>query len=602
MDTITFAWTEAGQRKTQTFVDTFSTEDTWTIRIGRDPAQCDLVLPSLTASDRTVSRLHVEIAFNPTHASFYLRNLKPSNPVQVDGQAVAGKVVLKEGSIIRMGEVEVNVASLSDVPQTIFASGGESSTATNEVSSQTAKPVPLNMPIGVNPEPIGVNPERKSGTSTELAPIPKATLSPPWWEEIFSGVAKQLGSLPKPTPKDLLKPIPITIGIGILAVVGAVRWWRSQTITSHQAFFNSRVVEVRAPISGELRLQEINSGQIVQTGIVLGNVFDPRNLALQRSQRNLVSQLENLVFRQEQLQVQLEDRRTAYRDFEQKFEQLTNSQEASQQTMVGRRQAELQQAIQAAENAETELVRVQGLMAEGVVSQDVMDRAAVAKEEALELVSRRRELLAEALLESERGGGSAPVADSPELIAALTRRQELQNEIANFEYVLQSLQSQTSNKQAELNDIREELQVQTPVAVVSPENGEIWSIEYQANTSDLVVAGDPIANIATCNDMWVEAFVSQGDADNLAVGAEAKVLLSGNLLQRSISGIIREINSQVKPVDIEGEIAIPARELKSGEVAVLVDINPNSGAGSPSFCDVGRSTEVRFPRTSSLDS
>ena len=94
MDAITLAWMEAGDRKTQT-VDIFrSTKEPWTIRVGRDPSQCDIVLPSLSESDLGVSRLHVEIVFNPSHRSFYLRNLKPNNPVRVDGQAVVENEVV----------------------------------------------------------------------------------------------------------------------------------------------------------------------------------------------------------------------------------------------------------------------------------------------------------------------------------------------------------------------------------------------------------------------------------------------------------------------------------------------------------------------------
>ena len=590
MDTITFAWMEAGQRKTQTFVDTFSTEETWTIRIGRDPAQCDLVLPSLSASDRTVSRLHVEIIFNPSHASFYLRNLKSNNPVTVDSQTVTGEVVLKEGSIIRMGEVEVSVASLSDIPQTVFATGEQSPATPIEPISQTVESVPLNVPFAVDSD-------KQKGKSTELATIPKVDRTPVWWEGLAFQLTHQLKSLPKLTLQSLLKPIPITIGLGALAAMGTTAWWRSQTIFSHKAFFNSRVLEVRAPISGELRLKGISSGQMVQAGAVLGHVHDPRNLALQRAQRNLVSQLENLAFRQEQLQVQLADRKETYRE----LSQQTEVRHSPQETMVGRRQAELQQAIQAADRAEAEVERVQESIDAGVVPADALARAEAAKQGALELVRSRREQLAAALLETQQGG-STTVAASPQQIAQATRRLELQNEVANFEQVLQDLQFQTDAKQAELDTIRKELEVQTPVALVTPKNGELWRIDSMPDSTGMVVEGDPIANIATCEDIWVEAFVSEGDAKTIEVGSEAKVILSDNFFDRPLLGVVREVNPQVDALEVDGGSAIPPQTLRQGEVAVLVDIEINSSAGVPQFCDVGRNTEVRFPRRSSSES
>lgn len=59
------------------------------LRIGRDPVTCDLVLPSITQEDLTVSKLHVELYFDPTADQFYLRNLKgKSNPPKLYGNWV----------------------------------------------------------------------------------------------------------------------------------------------------------------------------------------------------------------------------------------------------------------------------------------------------------------------------------------------------------------------------------------------------------------------------------------------------------------------------------------------------------------------------------
>ena len=489
-----------------------------------------------------------------------------------------------------MGEVEVSVASLSDVPQTVFAAGEQSPAKPIEPISQTVEPVQLKTPFAVAPD-------KQRGKSTELATIPKVDRTPAWWEDLAIQLTHQLKSLPKLTLQSLLKPIPITIGIGALAAMGTTAWWRSQSIYSQKAFFNSRVLEVRAPISGELRLRGIRSGQMVQAGAVLGHVHDPRNLALQSAQRSLVSQLENFAFRQEQLQVQLTDRKETYRE----LSQQTEVQHSPQQTMVGRRQAELQQAIQAADRAEAEVERVKESIDAGVVSADALARVEAAKQGALELVRSRREQLAAALLETQQGGSTA-VAASPEQIAQATRRLELQNEIANFEQVLQDLQFQAEAKQAELDTVRKELEVQTPVALVTPENGELWSVDSKPDSTGMVVEGDPIANIATCKDIWVEAVVSEGDAETIEVGSTAKVILSDSFFTQQLVGVVREVNPQAETLEVDGENAITSQTLRQGEVAVLVDIEINSASGTPQYCDVGRSTEVRFPRASSSES
>ncbi len=122
MGQITLSWTEAGQPKTQT-LDTDVPDvhrQSPSLRIGRDPVQCDIVLPSTTELDCRVSRLHAEIVFNPSHQCFYLRNLKPSNPITVNAQVVGAEAYpLQGGSIIRMGSTELVVQSASAIPPTV---------------------------------------------------------------------------------------------------------------------------------------------------------------------------------------------------------------------------------------------------------------------------------------------------------------------------------------------------------------------------------------------------------------------------------------------------------------------------------------------------
>ena len=394
MDAITLAWTEAGQRKTQTFVDTYSTKNPGTIRIGRDPAQCDVILPSLSASDRTVSRLHVEIAFNPTHSSFYLRNLKPQNPVQVNGSAVAEEAVLQEGSIIRLGKVEVEVAAVAAVPATIFVSASERPTlvykpaedreveAERSVQRQRIQehraletsdtphsdiasfepPTELKQPTARGreeaSEPLG---DSQSGpayvhkkitdalpysaiaageqASTESATdrqavVGESTPAARGMKPRPADLPQQLlDSIPKPSfsVRSLLKPVPLAIGAAVLAAVGLLQWQRINAITSTQAFVNSRIIKVEAPVSGELRLHNIRSGQQVQEGVLLGNISDPRNIELQRNQQRLKTDIENLIYRQQQLQVQLDDRRNSF----QRLENEANTQQSLQQGSVG---------------------------------------------------------------------------------------------------------------------------------------------------------------------------------------------------------------------------------------------------------------------------
>lgn len=109
MHALTLRWAEKGQQKTETIQDQQPSKNPGTVRIGRDPSRCDIVL-----SDLTVSGLHVEIYFNSQSQSFYLRSLRPSNPPVVDGHSLfQGEVPLGQGSVIYLGQMQLSVVAVS---------------------------------------------------------------------------------------------------------------------------------------------------------------------------------------------------------------------------------------------------------------------------------------------------------------------------------------------------------------------------------------------------------------------------------------------------------------------------------------------------------
>lgn len=122
MNEITIEWQEAGQIRQETIRDNQPSKYPGTIRLGRDPLQCDIVL-----NDPTVSGLHVEIFFNTQYQSFALHNLRDTNPPVVDGRQIQyGEAFLSTGSIIYLGQLELVVESVSvhtpknPIPQTIL--------------------------------------------------------------------------------------------------------------------------------------------------------------------------------------------------------------------------------------------------------------------------------------------------------------------------------------------------------------------------------------------------------------------------------------------------------------------------------------------------
>jgi pSer/pThr/pTyr-binding forkhead associated (FHA) protein len=118
MNALTLQWHDAGQDRTQNIYEQQPSKNPGTVRIGRDPLRCDIVV-----SNPTVSGLHVEIFFNSQQQKFYIRNLRSPNPPLVDGQQlVQGELPLREGSIIQLGQMEAKVTAIAinSIPATIL--------------------------------------------------------------------------------------------------------------------------------------------------------------------------------------------------------------------------------------------------------------------------------------------------------------------------------------------------------------------------------------------------------------------------------------------------------------------------------------------------
>lgn len=150
MNQLILAWSEAGQPRSQTIQDQQPSKHPGTVRIGRDPSRCDIVL-----THPTVSGLHVEIFFNRQQNNFLLRNLRDTNPPAINGHRLtAGELPLHPNSRILLGEVELQVVAVSietsGVAPTVIASPPASHSPPKPVVKPSVSPtVPPNASYGL---------------------------------------------------------------------------------------------------------------------------------------------------------------------------------------------------------------------------------------------------------------------------------------------------------------------------------------------------------------------------------------------------------------------------------------------------------------------
>ncbi|MEM7552819.1 MAG: FHA domain-containing protein [Cyanobacteria bacterium P01_A01_bin.84] len=112
MNSLTLHWDDEGKQKRQTIYDQQPSKNYGTVRLGRDPLRCDIVL-----TNPTVSGLHIEIFFDSQQRQFLLRNLRSQNPPLVDGQQlVKGELPLFRGSKIHLGQQFLQVSEVSIPP------------------------------------------------------------------------------------------------------------------------------------------------------------------------------------------------------------------------------------------------------------------------------------------------------------------------------------------------------------------------------------------------------------------------------------------------------------------------------------------------------
>lgn len=111
MTELTLEWVEGGVSRSEQIQPNQPSKHPGTVRIGRDPQKCDIVL-----SDSSVSGLQAEVYFHSGSQTFYLRSLRETNPPIVNGQPITtGEVPLGTASTVTLGRVVLNIRA-SAVP------------------------------------------------------------------------------------------------------------------------------------------------------------------------------------------------------------------------------------------------------------------------------------------------------------------------------------------------------------------------------------------------------------------------------------------------------------------------------------------------------
>lgn len=193
---LTLDWVEAGQTRRQMIFPDQPSKHPGTMRIGRDPAQCDIVLV-----DPSISGLHIEIFFNAQQQKFYVRNLRQNNPPLLDGQLLLGDRPLNSGSALRLGQTELRVSAIE----------------LRQYSTGQTPPVPSVQPQPINSQPVDatVQPGRSSNSDHLTAEEYAAKIS---GKSNSSNSPQSQLTPPAPPPKKFPVTLVLTLVASILFV------------------------------------------------------------------------------------------------------------------------------------------------------------------------------------------------------------------------------------------------------------------------------------------------------------------------------------------------------------------------------------------------
>jgi multidrug resistance efflux pump len=389
----------------------------------------------------------------------------------------------------------------------------------------------------------------------------------------------------------------ILMFLGLAGAI-ALQWWMSRPPRSIQAFVNTGVSVIRAPIAGRIDLApEIRVGRPVEPaddlGVIESDVENPRVsqlLVQERQTEVLIATLEQqLAGTRRRIEARSElIARFALENVEQK-----RLQEKYHRSQINTVREELRRAVVSAEVAASEVRRTEKLFERGVSSGVALERVVGSGREASADVSAQKARLAqfEAGLEASAAGLQL---DGPRTLSEPeSRLRQLNTELVDLEQQAADVARRLEGAKLELEVVREQLGSQRRTVVRALNPGVIWSVEAQSGEN--VAANGRIAQLVDCRDVWVEAFFDESDTARMSIGERVTVkMLYGDMRWEGVVETLRAGAGRVTVgqyvVDPPPEIA--RRQLPVRVMTARIRVNWGTDLTPEKFCFAGGSVEV----------
>jgi multidrug resistance efflux pump len=369
------------------------------------------------------------------------------------------------------------------------------------------------------------------------------------------------------------------LGIGLYGVFSEQNY-----VSATNAVVSAYVVSVRTPIDGIVAGLPTAAGVYVHEGEILGEVENPRT-----DQQHL----ENLRVMEERTQseagaISVEQEELEKQRRELQWRASTYAKAVSERLQVKIKEDEglLLAKLAEAKQSKRDLERGHQLRASGINSDAEVDKLETQNEIAQREAEAQQAALSATRTEAEAARKGIFIEPGENEIGySRQRSDEIQLRLAEVNRNLTALKTQAVAAEEQLRKETHYADLMYKADLVSPISGLLWRLD--AMNGERVATGDTVGEYVECRQSFVLAEIPQDRVPEIAVGAEARVKLSGEIEERV--GTIVSVNGDPQKDGNQKLAAVPFRDTKEQMAMVRVELNADS---TQSECIVGRTARV----------
>ena len=396
-------------------------------------------------------------------------------------------------------------------------------------------------------------------------------------------------------------PIANLVMVGISAGVFVWAWQffqsRASTVVSVDAVVNGNLVDLKAPEEGTLTTVNAQRGEPIMAGKLL--------FALRNDRVNQLP-LQEIKSRISQYRADLqraEDRRDRLMSLMTVANVDNTAQGGLEQSEVSQRIRQVEAQIEGTQSkvslAQVQIDRLMPLVREGAVPKASLDVPTAELAQHIQAIRALEAQISELRVNESAAQQGLSLSKTRSNYDPRIRVQELQIQIAEVRSEVASFQRRVQDSEKEMTQAQADLKKREEVSVNAPIGGVLWKLTSQEGK--FVQRGEVLAQVADCQNRWVDALVDEGSVKDLTLGMAADVQLTGTTENTVITGKIQTIRSGVGRLAAGEDVAAPVTPNlpRYSQVRVVLDPatnvsnsthQPNSG----NLCYIGYTGRVTF--------